>query len=95
MQHKWTGRASGEQEITITFTVKWKAIADCITDSGNTSGPPENCYPPEAEAHIVNLDLEWFLEGGEQLTSCEICEFLDSYLDEEIVYEALLSSRDD
>lgn len=35
--------------------VKVRVTARCYSDPGRTSGPPENCYPPESDLEIVEV----------------------------------------
>ena len=94
MQHKWTGRASGEQAIILTFTTKWEAEGECIDDPGQTSGPPEDCYPPESEVKITKLAVK-FYDDGVEITDEVLLLYLNAAFDNEQVYDALLESRDD
>ena len=51
----WHATASGEQVITLTFTVSYEAEANCYYDKGQVSGAVESSYEPEGECN----DLEY------------------------------------
>lgn len=56
------GTHSCERSCTVTlgnteFDVNYRLEGKCYSDPGKTSGPPEDCYPPESEANIDSVTL--------------------------------------
>ena len=63
--HRWTPTVSGEQVITLTFTVNFEATGNCYYDAGQSSGPVEQCYEPEAECEITDIAYTITDDAGE------------------------------
>ena len=53
--HRWRPTVTGEQVITLTFTVSYEATGNCYSDPGQCTGPVEQCYEPESEVEIDHM----------------------------------------
>ena len=64
---------------------KFAISADVSYDPGNTCGSPENCYPPEGECNITEVELIWpvDLDDESRVHASRIEEAFRKLLDED------------
>jgi len=90
---RWHATASGEQVITLTFTVAWEAEGDCYYDPGQISGPVESSYPPEGEAECSKCVCTISDESGNVIPAeSELGKLIMSSFDDGEVLQQLMDT---
>ena len=54
---RWRPTVSGEQEISLTFTVSYEATGNCYHLPARTYGEPGDCYEAESEVEIDHMSV--------------------------------------
>ena len=90
---RWHATVSGEQVITLTFTVAWEAEGDCDVDPGRTYGDPGDCWEPSSEVDVTECKCVILDEKGFPVNEDgELGRAIMAQFSDEAVRDALLET---